>query len=222
MKIEAVIWDMDGVLIESEPFWQEVEIEVFGKLGIEMTHKQSVETIGMRLDAVVQYRYEQTPWPQPPTLEMVVEDILQGVMNAVRERGMAKQGVFTTLEFLKQKSIPMAIASSSFMRLIETVVERLDLRGYFELLYSAEYEPFGKPHPGVYISAAQKLGIAPQKCLVIEDSMRGVLAAKAAEMFCVAVPDPSLVGDTRLAIADRVLTSLDEFDQAFWESITSA
>jgi sugar-phosphatase len=121
--------------------------------------------------------------------------------------------------FLAKLNVKLAIASSSDLVLIESVVDRLQIHDYFEELVSAQFEPYGKPHPGVYLTTAQKLSVEPAKCLVIEDSMRGILAAKAAEMLCLAVPDPSLRGDTRLSIADWQFTTLTEFNQDFWNVI---
>lgn len=218
-KFEAVIWDMDGVLIDSEPFWQRAESAVFATLGLRIEHEQLVATQGLRLDAAMQYWFDRQPWTMPPTVHDVADQVLGHVIKLVGQEGVAKDGVLATLEMLKAQNIRMAIASSSYMNLIEAVTKQLGIADYFELLHSAEYEEYGKPHPGVYITTAEKLGVSRHKCLVIEDSMRGILAAKAAEMFCVAVPDPSLEGDTRLSIADVVLPSLVEFDETFWRSL---
>lgn len=218
-EFEAVIWDMDGVLIDSEPYWQQAEIDVFATVGLHLDQQQVIQTQGQRLDKAVEYWFERHPWPTPPTVEEITLQILDHVMQTVAEKGVAKAGVLAVLALLRAQGVRMAIASSSHLRLIEAVVERLRIGAYFEQLYSAEFEPYGKPHPGVYITTAQKIGVAPQRCLVIEDSMRGILAAKAAEMTCVAVPDPSLEGDPRLSIADAVLPSLVEFNETFWHSL---
>ncbi|HEX5500151.1 MAG TPA: HAD-IA family hydrolase, partial [Thermomicrobiales bacterium] len=81
----------------------------------------------------------------------------------------------------------------------------------FQVVQSAEHEPYGKPHPGVYIEAARRLGLPPTQCLAFEDSPNGVIAAKAARMACIAVPDPALVGDRRFGAADLILPSLSDF-----------
>ena len=95
--------------------------------------------------------------------------------------------------------------------IIAAVLETLGIGGYFRVAQSAEHEPFGKPHPGVYIEAARALGVEPLQCLAFEDSPNGVIAAKAARMTCVAVPDPALAADRRFGAADLVLGSLTEF-----------
>jgi sugar-phosphatase len=96
--------------------------------------------------------------------------------------------------------------------MVEAVLGKLGIRDRFLAVHSAEVERFGKPHPDVYIHAAEKLGVEPVHCLAIEDSFTGLLAAKAASMKALIVPDPALVGDPRLAIADHQLFSLSELD----------
>ena len=112
---------------------------------------------------------------------------------------------------LAAQDLPLAVASSSSGEMIAAVMERLGIGGYFRILQSAEHEPYGKPHPGVYIEAARRLGVAPEHCLAFEDSPNGVIAAKAAKMACIAVPDPAIRADRRLCIADAILPSLADF-----------
>lgn len=219
MKIDAVIWDMDGVLIDSEPFWQAAEIEMLGTVGLQLTHEDCQQTLGQRIDKVVEHWYNVKPWPMPPTLEDITNKIVNGVADRIQQEGEAKQGVFDVLELFKAKNFPMAIASSSHYFLIQSVVRHLGIGDYLTVLHSAEFEAYGKPHPAVYLTTAEKLGVAPQQCLVIEDSMRGILSAKAAEMHCVAVPDPTLIGDARLSIADAVLPSLNNFTAKFLDNL---
>jgi sugar-phosphatase len=105
--------------------------------------------------------------------------------------------------------LQLAVASSSPPRLIEASLARLGLRDHFTEIVSAESEPYGKPHPAVFLTTAARLGVAPTECLVFEDSLNGLVAAKAARMICVAVPERV---DPRFAFADLVLPSLEAFD----------
>ncbi len=221
MKIDALIWDMDGVLIDSEPFWQAAEVEILGTVGLQLTLEDCQQTLGQRIDKVVEYWHNRQPWPMPPTLDDITHQIVEGVAQRIQQEGMAKEGVIEVLAFLKAQNLPMAIASSSHLYLIEAVVDHLGIADYFSILHSAEFEAYGKPHPAVYLNTADKLGVLPQNCLVIEDSLRGILSAKAAEMHCIAVPDPSLRDDPRLSIADVVLATLNDFTPAFWEHLLS-
>ena len=105
----------------------------------------------------------------------------------------------------------MALASSSSMSLIEAVVDKLNIRMYFDVLWSAEFEPYGKPHPGIFLTTAAKLQVDPKECIVFEDSINGVISAKAARMKCIAIPEEATFNDPRFAIADSKLRSLKEY-----------
>lgn len=204
---KAVIFDMDGLLVDSEPYWKIAEKEVFGKLGLTLTDDLLRQVMGFRLSEVVKHWYTYQPWPNA-NFEQTEVDVLACVQGLIIQHAEALPGVHTLLQHLHQHKIPLALASSSAMSLIETVVDKLHIRHYFQFLVSAENEPYGKPHPGIFITTAHKLGIAPVDCLVFEDSINGVIAAKAARMKCIAVPEPLSLLDSRFTIADLTLPSL--------------
>jgi sugar-phosphatase len=218
-RVRAVVFDMDGVLIDSEPLWQEAEIAVMAAVGVVLDRKECVRTMGLRSDEFVAYWYARHPWRGRP-LQEVERELLRNVTALVRERAVAKDGVRQALAFLAGCDVRLGLASSSPYALIATVLERLGLTETFACIHSAEEEPYGKPHPGVYLSAARKLGVGPGECVAIEDSLNGVVAAKAAKMTCVAIPDPAFAGDPRLALADVVLDSLGALDAAVWTRLT--
>jgi len=215
--IEAVIFDLDGVLIDSEPLWQDAEMAVFGRLGIVLDRELCTLTMGLRSDEVVAYWKARRPWQGPSNGEVEAE-LLGAVATHIRARGAAKPGIAQVLGVLAPR-VPVALASSSPYAVIEAALERLGLTTAFACVYSAEEEPYGKPHPGVYLTTAGKLGIAPIACCAIEDSPNGVLAAKAAKMTCVAIPDAAVAGDPRIRIADRVVARLDELDAEAWRAL---
>jgi mannitol-1-/sugar-/sorbitol-6-/2-deoxyglucose-6-phosphatase len=210
LNIQAVIFDMDGILIDSEPFWQASEKEIFVKLGIPLSDEDCQLTTGMRIRDVTAYWFKKKPWVGPSPDE-VADAILLGVIRRVKESGQALPGVHEALRCIKQTGAKTAVATSSAPALIQAVIERLGLMNEFDLLCSAEKEPFGKPHPGIFLTTAYDLGIPPAQCIVIEDSIHGVIAAKAARMTCVAVPAPAMRTDPRFVIADVLLHSLTEF-----------
>lgn len=211
IMIKAVIFDMDGLLIDSEPLWREAEIEVFASIGVPLNEELAHTTTGLRTDEVVEHWYSLYPWEGHPHKE-IESRIVCRVIELIRERGTAKPGAIELIGGLRRRCVPLAIASSSSSEIIDAVIERLELQDAFAVLQSAEHEPYGKPHPGVYIAAAQALGAPPASCLALEDSANGLLAAKAAKMICFAVPDPAEQNDKRFCIADRVLSSLLEID----------
>jgi sugar-phosphatase len=201
---------MDGLLVDSEPYWKLAEKKVFGALGLSLNDELLRQVMGFRLSEVVQYWYNYQAWPNPNFIQ-TENDIMDCMEAYMRSEAVALKGVMESLEYVKQNGYACALASSSSMRLIEAVVDKLNIRSYFDLLYSAEYETYGKPHPGIFITAATKLGSAPQHCLVIEDSLNGVIAAKAARMLCVAVPELEKQNDPRFSIADFQLKTMEEF-----------
>lgn len=217
--IEAVIFDMDGVLIDSEPFWQESEIEAFGRAGLRLTREMCAQTMGLRVDEVVDYWHRRHGWEGFAAGELE-EAIIAGVERRILERGEEKEGVRPALELFRGRGVKVALASSSAYRLIRAVTERFRLADRFDCVYSAEEEEYGKPHPGVYLTTARRLGVKPSACLAVEDSFNGVLAAKAARMKCVAVPEEGARRDPRFYIADVVLGSLTEIDEEVWRRLS--
>ena len=213
--IKAVIFDMDGLLIDSEPLWQEAEIAIFREVGISLDRTLCLETTGMRTDEMVAYWHRRYPWETPAKKE-IERTIIDSIINMVRDRGNPKAGVEQVMEFVKLQGLKPALASSSPYPIIEAVVDKFNLREKFDVIYSAEEEEFGKPHPGVYITTARKLQLLPEECLAIEDSVNGVLSAKAAKMKCIAVPEGAARNDRRFAIADIVLDSLADLDAEVW------
>jgi mannitol-1-/sugar-/sorbitol-6-/2-deoxyglucose-6-phosphatase len=209
VAIEAVIFDMDGVLIDSEELWREAEAAVFRSVGIPMTAEDGRLTMGLRSDEVVEYWYLRHPWTGPSKIE-VDASINRGVIDLILERGGILPGAVEAIELLHAAGYPLGLASSSSSELIGRVVDKLGVRDKLSVLQSAEHEPYGKPHPAVYIEAARRLGIAPDRCLAIEDSPAGLLAAKAARMSCIVVPAADMRGDRRFCIADGMMNSLDE------------
>lgn len=216
--IRAVIFDMDGLLVDSEPAWRAAEIEVFGALGLHLTEAQCAETTGIRIDEVVRLRRAQRPWPDAD--EDVIARIIDRMVAEMSSNPHPKPGVRHALDFVRAKGLAVAIASSSPWRLIHAVVEALDLD--IETIYSAEDEPLGKPHPGVYLETARRLGVPPLACVALEDSLPGLIAAKAARMRCVAVPEPPNDTDPRFALADVVLPTLGALDDDVWNGLDRA
>lgn len=210
--IKAVIFDMDGLLIDSEPIWREAEVNIFATVGIQLELDDCRQTMGLRIDEAVKYWYDKFPWGNK-SIDTVATEIVNRVEKLILEKGKALPGVYETLNFLKSKNLPMAVASSSAMQLINTVLNKLGIHHQFQVIQSAEGEPYGKPHPGVYINAAKSLGIDPEYCLAIEDSFNGILSAKAARMKTIAVPDIESQTDNRFVISDVILASLAEIDQ---------
>ncbi|QFI54618.1 hexitol phosphatase HxpB [Aeromonas simiae] len=210
--LKAVIFDMDGVLLDSEPFWARAQMQVFGALGRPMSQADCDATMGIRIDQLVALRYPDLV--NPPSQEEVVNHIVDEVNRLIRSEGTPKEGLDHAMALIRDQGLTIGLATSSPMAMVHNVLETLGIAHHFSALHSAEVERFGKPHPDVYLHAAEKLGVAPEACLAIEDSFNGLLAAKAARMQALIIPDPALRGDPRLAIADLKLDSLAQLEAA--------
>jgi len=198
---EAVIFDMDGVLIDSEPLWKVAMEDAFKSVGCSLTRKDFQKTVGLRLDEVIQYWYEHTGW-ENATPKQVEESIVHRMIELLKVNGNPLVGVVETLEYLKLSGKKIGLATSSYEVLIDTVLETLNIRNYFDFTHSAENEAYGKPHPAVYLTVAEKLNIPPTKCLVIEDSLNGIISGKAARMKVVCIPEKSHSPEPKLMVAD--------------------
>lgn len=210
---DAVIYDMDGVLINSEPFWKETEIKVFKKVGIDFVKVGGEKTVGLRIDEVIEYWFSRYPWSNM-SLSEVLQEIMDEMVGRVKTEGESLPGVQESIAFFKEKGKRIALASSSYHILINAVLEKLSIRSHFEVINSAEDLKYGKPHPEIYINTADQLGIAPTRCLVIEDSMNGIISGKAAKMHVVAIPDGTHSPDKRIILADHISGSLNELIQS--------
>ena len=209
---------MDGLLIDSEPLWQEAEILIFKRVNIELTRELCLQTKGLRIDEVVNYWYQKYPWTNLTKKE--VEDlIVASVIELIHLKGEPLAGVERAISFVRQKQVQIALASSSATIIIQAALQKLKLADVFVQIYSAQTELFGKPHPGVYLTTANKLNVLPQECLALEDSLNGVLAAKAAQMKCIAIPEPLQYNNPKFAIADITLKSLEQLNDEVWNSI---
>lgn len=205
--MRAAIFDLDGLLIDSEPLWEEAEVAAFHAVGLDVTVDDCRTMTGMRIDEVVAVRHAQRPWEAPSCAD-VVRDIVDRVERAVLERGAALPGVHAVVDLCAARGLRLGVASSSPERLILAGLTRLGLADRFHVVRSAERLTHAKPHPQVFLDAALALGVSPLETVVFEDSINGIVAAKAARMRCVAVPAEHQRHDPRFALADVVLASL--------------
>ena len=198
---DAVIFDMDGVLIDSEPLWKIAMENVFHAIGSVLTKQDFQKTVGLRLDEVITFWHQHEGWQNVSPKE--VEDQIVGQMVQLIEKNASPLiGVLETLNFLKNQNIKIGLATSSYEILIQTVLRELKIAHYFDITHSAEHEEYGKPHPADYLTVAQKLNVHPSRCLVIEDSLNGIISAKAAKMKVVCIPEKSNFPEPKLILAD--------------------
>ncbi|KAF1369354.1 hexitol phosphatase HxpB [Yokenella regensburgei] len=209
-QILAAIFDMDGLLIDSEPLWDRAELDVIASLGVDISRRSELpDTLGLRIDMVVDLWFAQQPWDGPSRAE-VTDRIISRAITLVEESRPLLPGVREAVALCKAQGLKVGLASASPLHMLEKVLTMFDLRDQFDALASAEKLPYSKPHPQVYIDCATKLGIDPLCCVALEDSVNGMIASKAARMRSIVVPDHEHQNDPRYVLAEVKLTSLQQ------------
>lgn len=207
--IEAIIFDMDGVLVDSEPFHIEIEKRQFERNKVIVSAEEHHNYMGMASDVMwrtIVHKHQ---------LNIPVEELIdQNRTESIRYFSElatipVMPGLIELLEMLKGKNYPMAVASSSFPEIIELILKKTELRDYFRVVVSSQEAGQSKPEPDVFLLAAKKLGVPPTNCIVIEDSFNGIAAAHAANMHCVAYQGPGS-NPQQQNEADAVITSFDQ------------
>jgi sugar-phosphatase len=206
-QFDAVLFDMDGVLVDSEPLWKIAMEEVFNGLGSKLTKTDFQKTVGMRIDQVIAYWKNIEGWKDQ--IQDIEFQIIDRMIQLIAENGQPLPGVEDTVVHLN-KIKTVGLASSSPKKLIDSVLLKTQLHSYFHGVFSAETEPFGKPHPAVYLTAASTLGVQSNRCLVIEDSLNGIISAKAANMTVICIPEKTHIKNPKLILADFHFDSMRE------------
>ena len=210
MTFQAIIFDMDGLLVDSEPLWHEAEVAMIEGAGYVYADEVREQTIGVRVDEFSRIIHRHYP-RVGATPAAIAEDISGRILSLPRDEVRARPGANEIIQFAVENDIPRAIASSSETRVIDHFVRLMGWEALIPQRYSAEKMPRGKPAPDIYLHAAAQLGIAPRRCLALEDSRAGTMAAIAAGMTCFTVPDPTHSGESDFAdINPHVFVSLHD------------
>lgn len=213
MTFRAAVFDLDGLLVDSEVLWHRAELEILAPLGVPIDATTSRPTKGMFVGEVVDHYHELVGWTSPPR-SAVVESLLSRVGDLVEQEGRLMPGARRALGLCARLG-PCALASSTPAELIHRVLAHFELEDSFVVVHSAEDEPTGKPDPAVYRTTARQLSVPAGKCLAFEDSPAGVRAALGAGMGCVAVPAAEDRPNPAFDGATLVLDSLADLDEAW-------
>lgn len=207
MILNTFIFDMDGVIIDSEPFWREAQIEILHKYNVSVTVNDCIKhTMGRRIDDVALIWCNLFQLNVNPTI--LEKEIIDAVVSLINLKGESKQGLYELLSFLAKNNFNIALATSSSQPIIDAVFDKLNIADYFKVVCSADDEEYGKPHPAIYLKAAKKLDVKPVNCIVLEDSVTGMISAKSASMKTIVIPEDKT--DARFSLADTILTSMIE------------
>jgi beta-phosphoglucomutase len=207
--IKAIIFDMDGVLVDSEPFHIEIEKRQFSQNQISVSDEEHHQYMGVASDVMWREIAERH------SLNIQAEELTeQNKSESIRYFTELKEipvmpGLVDLLEKLTQKNFPIAVASSSFPEIIQLMLEKTGLLKYFQVVVSSQEAGKSKPEPDVFLLAAKKLGIKPEDCLVIEDSANGIKAAHSAQMRCIAFQGPGANPQSQKG-ADAVVKSFEQ------------
>lgn len=205
--LKAVIFDMDGVLIDSEPLWRRAMIAGFNEAGIAFTEADCRKTMGIRINEVILYWLNHYGLSTIDPIELE-NKIISRLLELIATEGKMIPGMAGILGFCRKKKIKMGLATSSSNQLMQAILQKLGLKDTFHSAVSAEHMTYGKPHPEVFITCAAQLGIPASQCIVIEDSLNGVIAARAAQMKVVAVPEPGHQHKEKFIVADHVFPNM--------------
>lgn len=216
--INTVIFDMDGLLLDTEPLWGKSMLQVAHKHKIPITRERFKETTGLRIYEVTDHWAIHYPWEGRSSAE-VAEEILDDIIASSKSHATVLKGVEQALQLLRKSGYKTGLASSSPSRMIDELVAHFGLTKYFDVITSADVVALGKPHPAVFLHCAESLGSKPNQCLVLEDSVNGMIAGKAARMKVIAIPDELHFDDPRFSVADAKLRSMEDFDLTVIKSL---
>lgn len=219
MKINTVIFDMDGLLIDSEPCWEKAGKLILEEYGASLSTEQYFTTTGLRTKEWIHwwFNYYKIDMKYAVNAELKLNKL---AIDIIREEAVPLPGVRYIFNYFREKKFTLGIASSSTTTLIEAVIEKLNIGSYLTAYASAESLIYGKPHPEVYLNCAGMLNVSPLQCICMEDSVTGMIAAKAARMKCVAVPMPQTINDKRFGLADLLIPSLEKFSENHFIQLT--
>lgn len=218
MQLDTVIFDIDGLLIDSEPLWNEAATELFQEYGVSLSEEQYKTTTGLRTKEFVQWWFQYFNIGEGEQ-KRAEQKIVELVLAKIEQKGKVLPGVPYIFDFFQRKSFKIGLATSSPPALIDLVVEICGIKKYLHATASAESLAYGKPHPQVYLNCAASLDSKPTSCICFEDSFNGMIAVKAARMKCVIVPHVSQLKDERWGAADLKLSSLQNFGELHFELV---
>lgn len=210
-NFEAVLFDLDGTLVDSMWLWQAIDIEYLAGFGLEVPDDLGSAIDGMGFSETAAYFKER--FNIPDSVEKIKETWNNMAYEFYCTRVPLKSGAKDFLKYLKSKGIKTAIGTSNSIELVNNVLDALEISHYFDTVVTACMVNAGKPKPDIYLKAADNLGVAPSKCIVFEDIIQGITAGKNAGMTTVAVADNYSRDSAALKaeLADYYIDSFDEF-----------
>jgi len=215
----AAIFDMDGLLLDTEPLWGESMLEVARKHGVNIKSDFFKYTTGLRINEVTAFWKERFGWTSTISSDAMAEEIVDDIIARSIRCGRVMPGIHQILELLQQQQILIGVATSSPARMMNTLIAHFGLMPYFKVCVSADETQIGKPHPAVFIKCAEALGEKPWHCVAFEDSINGMVAAKAARMKVVVVPEIGKIHKPEFGLADLVLPTMEDMNYQLYKTL---
>ena len=201
-SFRAVIFDLDGVLADSEPWWNQIDAKLLAEYGVTYHGEYHRNVLGVSYRVAVEF-YKNAFHIAAP-----VEELMRRRGEIATEFFAKRVGLFpsakATLEQLREMKLHLAVATSSVSNSARPFLERTGIARFFETIITGDEIGRGKPHPDIYLRTAEKLGVPASACLVIEDALSGIAAAKAAKMRVAAIPDTAICGPARIPERSRL------------------
>lgn len=208
MAMDTAIFDMDGLLIDSEPLWHEAAVEAMQVLGVSIDAEEYAGTVGLRTREFLQHWFRVHEIDMSHADDMEAE-ITRLVIGKVKTRGILMPGAEQAVRMLHGEGFRIGLATSSPLALVDAFFEKSGMQGLFHAVASAEHLEYGKPHPQVYLDCIRSLGSLPSNCVCLEDSFNGMLAAKSARSRCIVVPAREAFDKGCWQAADLKLATLE-------------
>jgi HAD superfamily hydrolase (TIGR01509 family) len=205
-RYRAVVFDMDGLLLDTETLWHSAEVELFARYGGEFTWDDKIAVIGTSYDFTAEYFSDRLGLPRERGPELVSQ-MISLMHDLVRRSVDARPGAVELVDRLRELRVPLGLASNSPRFLVDDALATAGMTDAFDAIVTSDDVELAKPAPDIYLLACERLGVAPADALALEDSASGVAAAKAAGLTCIAVPQ---FAETDVSAADRIVDSLEE------------
>lgn len=206
--MDTAIFDMDGLLIDSEPLWHEAAVEAMQVLGVSIDAEEYAGTVGLRTREFLQHWFRVHDVDMSHADDMEAE-ITRLVIGKVKTRGALMPGAEQAVRMFHREGFRIGLATSSPLSLVDAFFEQSGMKDLFLAVASAEHLEYGKPHPQVYLDCIRSLGSLPANCVCLEDSFNGMLAAKSARSRCIVVPAREVWHKDCWGAADLKLATLE-------------
>ncbi len=213
------LFDMDGLLLDTEPLWGVAMQTVCNHYQLPLDNKIFRYTTGLRIDEVTAFWKAHLNWPPELDSQKLADEIVDEIIHLSIQQAQVLPGVLQLLLSMKEESIPTAVVTSSPNRMLNTLMQHFELDSYFNEFFSAQDVVYGKPHPDVYIKALNHFNTSPYQAIAFEDSVNGMIAARSAKIQTIVVPELAKFDDKAFGLAELKVRSMEDIDLAMLKEL---